>query len=76
MLADEILKGHMVQGRQGVCSTKAKAKDGSAAQPDESLPPDIKIPYVDPEPTLLQECSNEMHVRVFHTSKLYTENTG
>ena len=62
--ADATLKGHLVQGRRGVRSTKPK----SPAAPDTFI--------VEPEPPLPQEKTSELHVSVHHISRLYTDDTG
>ena len=67
--AIETLKGHMVQGRQGVRSTKSK-------EPTPSPTPTITLPPVDPEPPLPNEKSSELHIQVRHISKLFTDDTG
>ncbi|KAL7550017.1 hypothetical protein ACHAWF_017143 [Thalassiosira exigua] len=54
----------MVQGRQGVRSTKPKARPTLAPAPP---------PTPDPE---AGKRSNELHIRVEHISKLYTDDTG
>ena len=55
------MKGHMVQKRQNVRSTKRKHTNPIALHP----PNPVSIPP-----------SNELHIRVQHISKLYTDDTG
>ena len=66
--SEATIKGHMVQGQQGVRSTKTK----------DQTPPvlAITLPYVDPAPPLLPAKSSELRVAVWHISKLYTDDTG
>ena len=61
------LKGHMVQTRQNVCSTKPKPPSTSSiieqAEESDQLP-------IDEKP------SNDLHISVQPMSKLYTDDTG
>ena len=66
--ADETLRGHMVQARQGVRSTNPH----QPRQQYDPLPPPIS--HDDPLPT--QSPTNELHIHVEHISRLYTDNTG
>ena len=59
--ADETILGHMVQERQGLCSTKPKQP-----QPQSEARPSPPVP----------EKSGELHFSVEHISKLYTDDTG
>ena len=62
--ADENIKGHIVQSRQGVCSTKPNI-------------PQIPIPETSPEEAPLPSTiSRELHMHIVHISKLYTDDTG
>ena len=64
--AAETILGHMVQTRQGVRSTKPKPEKAPAPPAD-----------VEPAPILpADEVSRELHIRVRHISKLYTDDTG
>ena len=60
-MSKETIKGHMVQKRQNVRSTKCKHTNPIALRP----PKPVSIPT-----------SNELHIRVKHMSKLYTDDTG
>ena len=60
-MSKETMKGHMVQKRQNVRSTKRKHKNPIALRP----PNPVSIPP-----------SNELHIRVHQISKLYTDDTG
>ncbi|KAL7550948.1 hypothetical protein ACHAWF_018143 [Thalassiosira exigua] len=64
--ADATIKGHMVQGRQGVRSTKPQRAPAPAPLPTPATAP---APATD-------ERSNELHIRVEHISRLYTDDTG
>ncbi|KAL7538829.1 hypothetical protein ACHAWF_008258, partial [Thalassiosira exigua] len=58
--ADKTLKGHMTQCRQGVRSTKPK-----------------QVPHYESPPADEQGAkTNELHVKVVHVSRLYTDDTG
>ena len=62
-LADETIKVHIVQLRQGVQSTKPKI-------------PRRRIPYTSPEESPLPSTkSKELHMHTVHISKLYTDDT-
>ncbi|KAL7531241.1 hypothetical protein ACHAWF_011470, partial [Thalassiosira exigua] len=68
--ADETLKGHMTQARQGVRSTKPKV-----AKPPPPPPP-AQADF-DPIPRKKDEPkSHELYVQVAHISRLYTDDTG
>jgi len=60
----ETLKGHMVQTRAHVRSTKPKTPKASTPSPSPSVPSQTEKP------------SNELHIRVENISKLYTDDTG
>ena len=61
---DEKIKGHIVQSRQGVRSTKPKI-------------PRRPIPYTSPYNSPLPSTkSKELHMHTVHISKLYTDDTG
>ena len=61
---DETIKGHIVQSRQGVQSTKPKI-------------PRRPIPDTPPkESPLPSTSSRELHMQTVHISKLYTYDTG
>lgn len=64
--ANETLRGHMVQTRQDVRSTKPKPKPATSKVSAQPVP----------DPVLTDEKSNEFHIRVPHCSKLYTDDTG
>lgn len=70
----ETMKGHTVQTRKGVRSTKPKPTPPSKVTvPASAVPqPEDKVAAV-PGPT---GPLNEIHVRVEHTSKLYTNDMG
>ena len=86
--ADETIKGHMVQSRQGVRSTKPKeAREQpepavvaespvSSRTRSKTAPPTINLPRVEPAPDLPAEKSGELHIRVAHISRIYTDDTG
>ena len=63
--ANETLKGHMVQTRQGVRSTKPKKPATQSPAPEEQPPEKVD-----------QSPSQELFVQVVHTSKLYTDDCG
>ena len=60
-MSKEKMKGHIVQKRQNVRSKKRKHTNPIALRP----PKPVSIPT-----------SNELHIRVQHISKLYTDDTG
>ena len=79
--ADETIKGHQVQTRRNLRSTKPKESDadvisqafrgvgyGAKTTVDDS--PEIE------EPPPGNDSVNELHVKVYHRSKLYTDDTG
>ena len=105
--AVETLKGHLVQGRKNVRSTRPKLapvpedrahldtsaprQDAAVADPAVQPPtaptqsqnpqspnpaPVVNLPYLDPSPLLPQVKTSELHVRVTHMSRLYTDDTG
>ena len=53
--------GHIVQSRQGVISTKTKLDNSQTTTPAVGLP-------INP--------SQELHIHIEHTIKLYTDDTG
>jgi hypothetical protein len=63
--ADKTILGHLTQQRQNVRSTKPKAPK---ALPPPELPP--------PPPGTTEETSNQVFIRVYPLSKLYTDDTG
>ena len=60
----ETLKGHMVQTRAHVRSTKPKTPKAPTPSPSSSVPSQMEKP------------SNELHIRMENISKLYTNDTG
>ena len=64
-IADETLKGNMVQLRQGVRSTNPKPSRSKCN----------KIPKATDLPSDMTP-SNELHIRFEHISKIYTDDTG
>lgn len=80
--ADETLKGHFVQQRQGLRSTKKEKSDPGAPQDSptseptsrpENAPQDSPTSEPSSKPTAM---ANELHIKVEHISKLYTDDTG
>ena len=67
---DATLKGHMVQGRQGVRSTKPKQAKATAPAPEPEPAPDGAT-WSPSSPR-----SNLLIVNVRHISRLYTDDTG
>jgi hypothetical protein len=63
--ADETIMGHLAQQRQNVWSTKPKPPAPNQAP---------LTPAIAPQPSTLP--SNEVYIRVYPISKLYTDNTG
>ena len=61
-IVNETLKGHMVQMRQGIQYTKPKPKPQSKLTKANSLPSNTTP-------------SHEMHIKVEHIRKLYTDDT-
>ena len=63
-LAEKTIKGHIVQSRQVIRSTKPKI-------------PQQPIPYTSPDKSPLPSTkSKELHMHTVHISKLYTDDTG
>ena len=60
-MSKETIKGYMVQKRQNVRSTKCEHTNPIALRP----PKPVSIPTY-----------NELHIRVKHISKMYTDDTG
>ena len=62
--ADETIKRHIVQSRQGIRSTEPKIprRPIPNKSPEESPPPSTR--------------SRELHIHTVHVSKLYTDDTG
>ena len=62
--ADETIKVHIVQSRQGVRSTKPKIL---RRQIPDTAPKESHLPTTS---------SRELHMHIVHISKLYTDDTG
>ena len=83
---DETIKGHLVQDRQGKNSSSHLKWAEDATEEDVVRSPLAGLSYGDKQatppppdvnaPAPESDAANELHVRVVHNSKLYTDDTG
>ena len=83
---DETIKGHLVQDRQGKNSSSHLKWAENATEEDDIRSPFAGLSYDDKQatppppdvnaPAPESDAVNELHVRVVHHSKLYTDDTG
>ncbi|KAL7536213.1 hypothetical protein ACHAWF_005402, partial [Thalassiosira exigua] len=74
--AFETTIGHLLQTRQGVCSTKKKKRLRSSPVVEIPNPPSDLLPDSAPDDVLPPTQSNELHIRVEPIEKLYTDDCG
>ena len=74
--AVETTKGHLVQTRQGVRSTKKKKRSRSSPVVEIPNPPSDLHPDIATGDVLPPTQSNELHIRVEPIEKLYTDDCG
>jgi len=73
-MSDETLKGHMVQTRQNVRSTRPT--QGPLKFQRSTTVPTIDSAAFSPEPREVGKQPNQLYLKTHHISKLYTDDTG
>ena len=75
--ANETILGHLVQGRQGVRSTRRECHGTRSSATPATMPaPTGDTEHKAPDNQPSYQPSKEMHIQVQHISKLYTDDTG
>ena len=71
--ANKTILGHLVKGRQGVCSTRRRRRGARSPANPATMPAPTGVTS---ENQLSHQTSKELHIQVRHISKLYNDVTG